>query len=84
MNKEELARIYAEKKVEERKEYPLLDMRKRKELTSFDGYAIEQAFEDGFDNAIENVVEWLYQQKLALPDIEKALRNPIFLNVRKE
>lgn len=51
MTKKELARQYAERKVEERKEYPLYDLRKRKELTRFDGYDIEQAYEDGFDEA---------------------------------
>ena len=51
MTKEELARQYADKKVEERNEYPLYDLRKRKELTRFDGYDIEQAYEDGFDKA---------------------------------
>lgn len=59
MNKEELARQYTDKKVEERKEYPLYDMRKRKKLTSFDGYAIEQAYEDGFDKAVKMACKWL-------------------------
>ena len=59
MNKEELAKQYAERKVEERKEYPLYDLRKRKELTRFDGYDIEQAYEDGYDKAVELAYEWL-------------------------
>lgn len=53
MTRQELAKQYAEKKVDERKEYPLYDLRKRKELTRFDGYDIEQAFEDGYDKAVE-------------------------------
>lgn len=59
MNKQELAKQYADKKVDERKEYPLYDLSKRKELTTFDGYDIEQAYEDGFDKAVELAMGWL-------------------------
>ena len=61
MSKEELAKQYADKKVEERKEYPLYDLRKRKELTRFDGYDIEQAYEDGYDKAVELAVGFLHK-----------------------
>jgi len=47
MNKEELSRQYADQKVEERGEYTICDFHRRKSLTKFDGYDIEQAFEDG-------------------------------------
>ena len=55
MNKEELARQYADKKTAESplnayNNYPL---ERQKELCTFDGYDIEQAFEDGYDAAIE-------------------------------
>lgn len=61
MGKEELAKQYADNKVEERKEYPLYDLRKRKELTRFDGYDIEQAYEDGYDKAVELAVGFLHK-----------------------
>ena len=61
MSKEELAKQYADNKVEERKEYPLYDLRKRKELTRFDGYDIEQAYEDGYDKAVELAVGFLHK-----------------------
>jgi anaerobic ribonucleoside-triphosphate reductase len=63
MGKEELAKQYADNKVEERKEYPLYDLRKRKELTRFDGYDIEQAYEDGY----ERQWSWLLDSCTRLP-----------------
>lgn len=59
INKQELVKQYADKKVEERKEYPLYDLSKRKELTTFDGYDIEQAYEDGFNKAVQIICEFL-------------------------
>lgn len=50
--KAKLAQQYADSKVEERKEYLNYDFHRRKILTKFDGYDIEQAYEDGFDKAI--------------------------------
>ena len=53
MNKQELAKQYADKKVVKKGQYIECDFDVRKELTTFDGYDIEQAFEDGYDAAIE-------------------------------
>ena len=64
MKKEELAKQYADKKTAESplnayNNYPL---ERQKELCTFDGYDIEQAYEDGFDKAMELarkcLVEW--------------------------
>lgn len=54
MKKEELAQQYADQKVLGKNEYPLYDLHKRKKLTRFDGFEIEQAFEDGFIKAISS------------------------------
>ena len=52
-NKEELARQYAEKKVRESPAnlYKGYHLHRQMELTRFDGYDVEQAFGDGFDEA---------------------------------
>lgn len=79
MNKEELAKRYADKKVEERKEYILYDLHRRKTLTTFDGYAIEEAYEDGFDKAMELTCEFLYEQlnngTMECGNIEEFIKN---------
>lgn len=59
MTKQELAKQYADKKVDERREYTQYDLSKRKELTTFDGYDIEQAYDDGFDKAVELARDYL-------------------------
>lgn len=61
MNKQELAKQYADKKTAESplnayNNYPL---ERQKELCTFDGYDIEQAFEDGFDKAVELARDYL-------------------------
>lgn len=61
MKKEELAKQYADKKTAESplnayNNYPL---ERQKELCTFDGYDIEQAYEDGYDKAVELAREWL-------------------------
>lgn len=43
----EMAFKYANDKVEEKGQYIKYDFQKRKELTTFDGYEIEQSYEDG-------------------------------------
>lgn len=53
MNKQELAKQYADKKVAKKGQYIDCDFDVRKELTAFSGDDIEQAFEDGYDAAIE-------------------------------
>ena len=54
MTKEELSRQYADQKVKDspNNEYKNYPLSKQKELTRFDGYDIEQAYEDGYDAAI--------------------------------
>ena len=64
MNKEELAKQYADKKLSEnpRNVYNKLPLGMEKSETNFGGYDIEQAYEDGFDKAMELarkcLVEW--------------------------
>lgn len=57
MSKEELSKQYADKKTYEsqRNVYRHLPLDKQKELTCFDGYEIEVAYEDGFDKAVEEI-----------------------------
>lgn len=71
MNKEELAQQYADQKVLERNEYPLCDLRTRKEQTRFDGYDIEQAFDDGFAKAISSSACLKDAQGDDLPEIDR-------------
>lgn len=59
MNKEELAKQYAYKTVAKKGQYIDCDFDVRKELTAFDGYDIEQAYEDGFNKAIELVCNFI-------------------------
>ena len=59
MNKEELAVRYSNSAVEGKGQYRNYDFDVRKELTSFDGYELEQAYEDGFDKAIEMFNKWV-------------------------
>ena len=61
MNKEELAKQYADKKVAKKGQYIDCDFDVRKELTTFDGYDIEQAYEDGFDKAVKLAVGFLHK-----------------------
>lgn len=62
MNKQELAKQYADKKLSEnpRNVYNKLPLGMEKSETNFDGYDIEQAYEDGFDKAVELACEWIY------------------------
>ena len=71
MNKEELAQQYADQKVLEKNEYPLYNLHKRKELTRFDGFEIEQAFEDGFIKAISSSACLKDAQGDDLPEIDR-------------
>lgn len=59
MNKQELVKQYADKKVVKKGQYIECDFDVRKELTTFDGYDIEQAYEDGFDKAVELARDYL-------------------------
>ena len=61
MSKEELAKQYADKKVAKKGQYIDYDFDVRKELTAFDGYEIEQAYEDGYDKAVELAVGFLHK-----------------------
>ena len=56
MKIERLSDEYAVNKVMDRHEYENYNIHKRKELTRFDGYDIEQAYEDGA-NAILDIIE---------------------------
>lgn len=49
------AEDYANQKVIERNEYPVCDFHRRKSLTRFDGYDMEQAFEDGLNYLKSNI-----------------------------
>ena len=69
MNKEELSRQYADQKVEERGEYTNCDFHRRKSLTKFDGYDIEQAFEDGLTERDKHL--WKDAQGDDLPEIDR-------------
>ena len=69
MNKEELSRQYADQKVEERGEYTNCDFHRRKSLTKFDGYDIEQAFEDGLIERDNHL--WKDAQGDDLPEIDR-------------
>lgn len=69
MNKEELSRQYADQKVEERGEYITCDFHRRKSLTKFDGYDIEQAFEDGLTERDKHL--WKDAQGDDLPEIDR-------------
>ena len=67
MNKQELAKRYADKKVAKKGQYIDYDFDVRKELTNFDGYDIEQAYEDGFDAGRTNAVESIWHKKTECP-----------------
>ena len=58
---EELARQYAEQQVKDspNNEYKGYSFELQKELTKFDGYDIEQAYEDGYKQAEkDNALSW--------------------------
>ena len=57
MTLEELARQYADQQVDEspENEYKQYSHTKQKELTRFDGYDIEQAYEDGGKRILEEI-----------------------------
>ena len=59
MNKEELAKQYADKKVAKKGQYIDCDFDVRKELTVFNGYDIEQSYEDGYDKAVELACQYI-------------------------
>lgn len=63
MNKEELARQYADNKTidcyNSRFGLSNHDLHVKKSYDLFTGYDIEQAFEDGFDKAVELACKWL-------------------------
>ena len=61
MNKQELAKQYADKKLSEnpRNVYNKLPLGMEKSETNFDGYDIEQAYEDGYDKAVELACQYI-------------------------
>ena len=61
MKKEELAKHYANQKVlaNPRNAFTGYSWDTQKKLTVFDGYEIEQAYEDGFDKAVELARDYL-------------------------
>lgn len=73
MSKEELSKQYADKKTSEspRNVYRFLPLEKQKELTCFDGYEIEVAYEDGFDKAMEEIRKEIERPLESIPfDVE--------------
>ena len=70
MNKQELAKQYADKKVAKKGQYIDYDFDVRKELTNFDGYDIEQAYKDGFDVGRSDAVESIWHKKTERPTKE--------------
>ena len=74
MIKEELARQYADHKVEERNEYPCVTFQRRKELTRYDVFDIEQAYEDGFVHGAEKLLKMVWHDtSTEEPEEEKDL-----------
>ena len=61
MTKTELSEHYANQKVlaNPRNAFTGYSWDTQKKLTTFDGYDIEQAYEDGFDKAVELAMGWL-------------------------
>lgn len=61
MTKTELSEHYANQKVlaNPRNAFTGYSWDTQKKLTTFDGYDIEQAYEDGYDKAVELAREWL-------------------------
>lgn len=54
-----LAALYAKEKVNERGEYPGFNIRIRKTLTRFDGFDIEQAYEEGADAVMDKILSFM-------------------------
>lgn len=77
MSKEELSKQYGDKKTSEspRNVYRFLPLEKQKDLTCFDGYEIEVAYEDGFDKAVEEIRKEIERRKSLA---EKQKNNPYF------
>lgn len=66
------AEDYSKQKIVERKEYPVCDFHRRKSLTRFDGYDMEQAFEDGLNYLKSNIWHDASKQQ---PEIGKPFLN---------
>jgi hypothetical protein len=65
MKIEDLAKEYSDKKVAEspNNEYKNYSQTKQKELTRFDGYDIEQAYEDGGKAVLEKIMQAIRDKK---------------------
>lgn len=72
LNAAKVAEDYANKKVIERNEYPGYDLHRQKSLTRFDGYDVEQAFEDGLNFLKVNIWHDASKQQ---PEIGKPFLN---------
>lgn len=59
MTKEESSEKYIQGKLRDNKDYPLCDDRRRMQLITTDLYGVQQAFEDGWECAMRDVMEWL-------------------------
>lgn len=57
--KEEKARQYSNQKVKEKDLYPSYSANTKRRLTTFDAYELEDAFEAGWDAAIEEALKWI-------------------------
>ena len=55
----ELSALYADVKVDEKREYPACDRYRRKCLTRFDGFEIEQAYEDGANAVLDKILAFM-------------------------
>ena len=64
MTKEQLSEHYASQKVlaNPRNAFIGYSWDTQKKLTTFDGYDIEQAYEDGFDKAVELACRFFYER----------------------
>lgn len=63
MKLEDLAKEYSDQKVEDRGEYKMCDSYRRKSLTKFDGYDVEQAYEDGGRRVLQEIDQAIRDKK---------------------
>lgn len=86
---EELSRQYAEQQVKDSpdNEYKGYSFELQKELTKFDGYDIEQAYEDGYKQAKEdNALTWedISIIRKIMYDYNKQVRNEMAIPKEEE
>lgn len=86
MTKEESSEKYIQGKLRDHKEYPLCDDKHRMRLITKDLYDIQQAFEDGYECAMKNAIEWLYHnmKDTCYVGMNGTLSKPDFIQSFKE